>query len=92
MRVKGFFLFSLLILFKLIMMCFSFIMVANDANMGRKGLRRTSLSKYNEIVAGDELRIPLNPFLAILHVVRSFLFYHSKKVFFSIGFRNPLFS
>ena len=49
-------------------MCFSFIMVANDANMGRKGLRRTSLSKYNEIVAGDELRIPLNPFLAILHV------------------------
>ena len=29
MRVKGFFLFSLLILFKLIMKCFSFIMVAN---------------------------------------------------------------
>jgi len=32
------------------------------------GLRRTSLSKYNEIDVGDEHRIPLKPFLAILHV------------------------
>jgi len=38
--------------------------------MARKGLRGTSLSKYNEIDAGDELHIPLKTFLAILLVVR----------------------
>jgi hypothetical protein len=40
----------------------------NGGNMVRKGLRETSLSRYNEIDAGDELCIPLKSFLAILHV------------------------
>jgi len=39
--------------------------------MARKGLRRKLLSKYCEIEAGDELRIPKLPFLAILRVVAS---------------------
>ena len=42
---------------------------ANVGNMARKGLRRASLSRYNELNAGDELRIPLKPFLAILRVM-----------------------
>ena len=52
------------------------VMVAhNVGNMAWKGLRRTSLSRYNEIDAGDELRIPIMPFLAILRVMRwNFLF------------------
>ncbi len=37
--------------------------------MARKGLRRTSLSTDTKLFAGDELRIPLNPFLAILRVM-----------------------
>jgi len=40
----------------------------NVGNMDRKGMRRISLSSYNEIDAGDELRRPQKPFLAILRV------------------------
>jgi len=36
--------------------------------MARKGMRAYQLSRCNEIDASDELRIPLKPFLAILHV------------------------
>jgi hypothetical protein len=43
-------------------------MPANVGNMDRMGLRGTSLSRFNEIDAGDVLRIPLKPFLAILRV------------------------
>jgi hypothetical protein len=39
--------------------------------MARKGLRRTSLSADTELDAGDELRMPLKPFFAILHVIHS---------------------
>jgi len=42
--------------------------VGNGGNIARKGLRRTSLSRYNEIDAGDDLCLPIKPFLAILHV------------------------
>jgi hypothetical protein len=31
-------------------------------------MRRTSLSRFNDVDAGDDLGEPLTPFLAILHV------------------------
>ena len=34
----------------------------NERNMDRKGMRRTSLSRNNEIDAGEELHIPLKLF------------------------------
>jgi hypothetical protein len=40
-------------------------MIANVDAMASKGLRRTTLSSYTEIGAGDELRKPLKPLLAI---------------------------
>jgi hypothetical protein len=43
-------------------------MNANGGNMARKGLRRTALSADTKLDAGDDLRIPLKPFWAILHV------------------------
>jgi hypothetical protein len=46
-----------------------FLTGANGGGMARKGLRTNILSIYNEIDAGDELRIPFKPFLAILHVM-----------------------
>lgn len=42
--------------------------------MASKGLRTNHLSSYTEIDAGDELRKPLKPLLAIACVVASFLF------------------
>jgi hypothetical protein len=48
-----------------------FKLAANGGNMARKGFRRAALSRYNELDAGDELRIPPRPFLAILHVRQS---------------------
>lgn len=62
-----------------------FIIVANGGNMARKGLRRTSLSTDTELDAGDELRIPLKPFLAILRV-GGWLFYMSILVINSFVF------
>ncbi len=44
---------------------FIFNMVDNGGNMARKGLRRTTLSRYNEIDAGNELCIPLKLFLSV---------------------------
>lgn len=38
------------------------IICHNGGNMARKGLRITSLPKYDEIDAGDDLCIPLMPF------------------------------
>jgi hypothetical protein len=38
------------------------------AIMARKGMRGTSLSRYNEIDACEALRIPLKPLLAILSI------------------------
>jgi len=45
--------------------------------MASKGLRSTSLSRCNEIDAGDELRIPQKPFLAILRVTNSNFYLYS---------------
>ena len=62
--------------------------------MASKGLRVTSLSRYNEIDAGDELRIPLKSFLAILHVMpREYVFfsYNTSKFILSIIIINRLF-
>ena len=42
--------------------------------MARKGLRDNFQSRYNELDAGDEICIPLKPFLAILRVGYSCFF------------------
>lgn len=42
--------------------------------MTRNGFRRTALSRYTEIDAGNELRLPIKPFLAILSVGSNYVF------------------
>jgi hypothetical protein len=42
--------------------------ICNVGNMARRGLRSTSLSTYKTLDAGDELRKPPKPLLAILRV------------------------
>jgi hypothetical protein len=46
----------------------------NGDAMASKGLRRTTLSRYNELDAGDKLRKPLKPLLAIACVMGLLLF------------------
>jgi hypothetical protein len=47
--------------------------------MARKGIRKTSQSRYIEIDVGDGLRMPIMPFLAILRVTQR-NFYHYKHL------------
>jgi hypothetical protein len=42
--------------------------------MDLKGLQRTSLLRYNEIDTGDELHIPLKPFLVILRISHRYFY------------------
>jgi hypothetical protein len=50
-------------------------MHANGGGIASKGERIDHLSSYNKLDAGDNLRIPLKPLLAIPRVSKRFILY-----------------
>ena len=60
-------------------------MAANVDAMASKGLRSTNLSTDTKIDAGDVLRKPLKPLLAIACVVRSCIYFFSNYIYSSIN-------
>ena len=59
--------------------------------MASKGLRANHLSSYTEIDAGDELRIPLKPLLAIACVGQScyFIIVFKSCIYNELNFITP---